>query len=185
MKPSVRNFFRKWHRDIAYFFVGLILSFSISGIALNHRRTFNSRQYSYISEDFKMAIRTDPNTIDEPYVESLLPQIGIEKNFRFFRIQNGKLRIFYEDALAEINYETGEGLKEWYRRRPLLAEMADLHQKTDEWWIWYSDIFGVGMIFIAISGMFISNGKASFKKRGWWLATIGLVFPLIFLIFLA
>ena len=35
---SILLFIRKWHRDLGYFFVGLTLSFSLSGIALNHRR---------------------------------------------------------------------------------------------------------------------------------------------------
>lgn len=184
MQPNLRNFFRKWHRDIAYFYVGLILAFSISGIALNHRGSFNSRQYTYQSELFNLSIESDEAKINEAYVQSLLPEVGIDNNYRTFRIRNGALRIYYEDAQAEINLETGEGEKEWLRKRILLAEMADLHQTTNSWWVWYSDIFGVGMLCIAISGLFIPTGDNSFKKRGWWMATIGLVFPLIFLIFL-
>ena len=184
MDTNTRNFFRKWHRDIAYFFVGLILSFSISGIALNHRTTFNSRQYAHQSEEFTFQVPQEEGSINEEYVRSILPQIGIENDYRTFRIRNGQLRIYYEDALAEIYIATGKGEKEWLKKRILLAEMADLHQTTNNWWVWYSDIFGVGMILIAVSGMFIANGRDSFKNRGWWLATIGLVFPLIFLIFL-
>jgi hypothetical protein len=50
MKAKNRDWLRKWHRDIAYYFLGMILSFAISGIALNHRTTFNSRSYIYQSE---------------------------------------------------------------------------------------------------------------------------------------
>ena len=184
MNQKTKNFFRKWHRDIAYFYVGLILAFSISGIALNHRTTFNSRQYAHKSEAFNYQLPQDAEKIDEKYVKSILPEIGIENDYRSFRIRNGALRIYYEDALAEINIETGKGEKEWLSRRILLAEMADLHQTTNKWWVWYSDIFGVGMILIALSGMFIVTGKHSFRKRGWWLAVIGMVFPLVFLFLL-
>ena len=184
MKHKFRNFCRNYHRDIAYIFVGLILSFSISGIALNHRRTFNSRQFLYESQVFTMPLPADTQLITEEFVQSKLPEIGIGNDYRSFRIQNGELRIFYDKARAEINLETGEGEKEWYGKRVLLAEMADLHQTTNPAWIWYSDIFGIGMIFIAVSGMFIASGKNSFKKRGWWMALIGLAFPLVFLIFI-
>lgn len=184
MSQKFRNFCRNYHRDIAYVFVGLILSFSISGIALNHRRTFNSRQFVYESEAFTMKLPEDRSLITEDFVKSKLPEIGIGNEYNSFRIQNGELRIFYDKARAEIKLETGEGEKEWYGKRILLKEMADLHQTTNPAWIWYSDIFGIGMIFIALTGMFISSGKNSFKKRGWYFALIGLVFPLVFLLFI-
>ncbi|MBO3698637.1 PepSY-associated TM helix domain-containing protein [Roseivirga sp. E12] len=184
MSQKFRNFCRNYHRDIAYIFVGLILAFSISGIALNHRRTFNSRQFVYESEAFNMPLPADVELITKEFVESKLPEIGIGNEYKSFRIQNGELRIFYDKARAEINLETGVGEKEWYGKRILLKEMADLHQTTNPAWIWYSDIFGIAMIFIALSGMFISSGKNSFKKRGWYMALIGMLFPLIFLIFI-
>lgn len=185
MNPKVRNFSRNWHRDIAYFFVGLILSFSISGIALNHRRTFSSREFTYNAEPIRVNMPDDPNAITEEFVKGLIPQIGMGNPYEGFRVRNGTLRVIYEKARAEIDIETGEGEKEWVGRKYVLAEMADLHQTTNPAWIWYSDIFGIAMIFISITGMFISGGKTSFKKRGWWLALIGLVFPLIFLFFIA
>lgn len=179
-----KNFCRNYHRDIAYFFVGLILAFSISGIALNHRRTFNSRQYTYQTEPLQLTLTNDIESIDEDYVKSLIPQTGIGNEYRMFRIQEGNLRIFFQDALAVVSLETGEGQAEFFGRRYGLAEMADLHQTTNPAWVWYSDIFGVAMIFIALSGMFIASGKNSFKKRGIWFALVGLIFPLTFLIFL-
>lgn len=182
MKPETRNLFRRWHRDIAYFYVGLILSFSISGIALNHRRTFNSRSYVVETELFNLQVPQDEDQIDETYVKSILPTIGIENEYRSFRISNGALRVLYDHAQAEIDIKTGEGEKEWLNKRILLAEMADLHQTTNKWWIWYSDIFGVGMILIATSGMFIAGGNQSFRKKGWIMALVGLIFPLIFLL---
>lgn len=185
MNQKVKNFFRNWHRDIAYVFVGLIISFSISGIALNHRRTFNSRQYTYQTDPLTLNLTQNQDEITEEYVKTLIPTIGIGNEFRTFRIQDGKLRIYFEDALSEVQLTTGEGETQFFGRRIGLAEMADLHQTTNPYWIWYSDIFGIAMIFIAFSGMFISGGKNSFKKRGWYLATAGIVFPLVFLFFLA
>ena len=182
MKADDRNFFRRWHRDIAYFYVGLIIAFSISGIALNHRTSFNSRQYVAQAEDFTFQLPQDEELITEEYIKGIRPQIGIENNYRTFRIRDGALRILYEDAQAEIDVKSGVGEKEWLKRRLLLGDMADLHQTTNKWWIWYSDIFGVGMLLIATSGMFIAGGKQSFRKRGWILAAIGLIFPLIFLL---
>ncbi|GHE59418.1 MULTISPECIES: PepSY-associated TM helix domain-containing protein [Roseivirga] len=179
-----KNFCRNYHRDIAYFFVGLILAFSISGIALNHRRTFNSRQYTLSSEPLTLNL-PDTEEYNDELVKSLIPQTGVGNEYRNFRIQNGNLRIYFQDAMAEVSLENGEGTLDFFGRRYGLAEMADLHQTTNSAWIWYSDIFGGAMIIIALTGMFIASGKYSFKKRGWWLALAGVAFPLVFLFWLA
>jgi len=175
---------RKWHRDIAYYFLGMILSFAISGIALNHRTTFNSRSYIYQSEPLQITLDKNATDIDDDYVRTLLPMVGIENEYRSFRMRDNELRIYYKDAQANIDINSGRGEREFLKKRILLAEIADLHQTTNEWWIWYSDIFGVAMVCLALSGACIASGKNSFKKRGWWLTLIGFTFPLIFLIFL-
>lgn len=176
-----RNLSRNWHRDIAYFFVGLIISFSISGIALNHRRTFDSRSFTYSAEPIQIQLPATAEEITEEFVQSVLPDIDMGNKYEGFQVRNGTLRIIYEKARAEVSLETGKGEKEWVGRRVGLAEMADLHQTTNVNWIWYSDIFGIAMIIIATSGMFISGGDTSFRKRGWKLALMGIIFPLVFL----
>jgi len=184
MKAKNRDWLRKWHRDIAYYFLGMILSFAISGIALNHRTTFNSRSYIYQSEPLQITLDKNATDIDDDYVRTLLPMVGIENEYRSFRMRDNELRIYYKDAQANIDINSGRGEREFLKKRILLAEIADLHQTTNEWWIWYSDIFGVAMVCLALSGACIVSGKNSFKKRGWWLTLIGFTFPLIFLIFL-
>ncbi len=180
-----RNLSRNWHRDIAYFFVGLIIAFAISGIALNHRRTFSSREFSYGVEKIKLTLPQNPDEINETFIQSILPTLDIGNAYEGFRVQNGSLRILFDKARVEVNLQTGEGEKEWIGRKYVLAEMADLHQSTTPAWIWYSDIFGIAMIIIASSGMFISGGETSFKKRGWKFALVGILFPLTFLFFIA
>jgi hypothetical protein len=174
---------RKWHRDTAYFFVGLIISFSISGIALNHRAKWNPRQYVISSEEVKIELegRTE---FDEDFSKSVLNRWQLDEKYQSERLRGENLRIYFEGGIIDLNSGTGEGTLEYIRKRPVLSEMTLLHQTTNEAWIWYSDIFGLGMLFITITGMFIARGKDSFKRRGWKLALIGIIFPLIFLFFL-
>jgi hypothetical protein len=63
--------------------------------------------------------------------------------------------------------------------------MTILHVDTSKSWIYYSDVFGVAMLTIAITGMFIVKGEHSFMRRGWKLALAGIIFPLIFLFLLS
>jgi len=137
------------------------------------------------SEPLTLQLPQGVEEYNNDIVKSIAPQVKIGNEYRRFIVQDEKLRIYFEDAMAEVSLATGEGQLDFFGRRYGLAEMADLHQTTNPAWIWYSDIFGVAMIAIALSGMFIASGKFSFKKRGWWMALIGAAFPLIFLFFLA
>ncbi len=171
---------RSLHRDISYFFVGLIIAFSVSGIALNHRTDFDPQEYTVKTENFKIDLPSDASLITEDFFKQEAKKIATEE-FRGHRIRGQEARLYFEDAFASVNLKTGEGEIEYVQTIPVLGQMTILHKTTNVWWIWFSDIFGVAMLFIAITGMFISKGKNSFKKRGWWLATIGLIFPFIFL----
>jgi hypothetical protein len=55
-----------------------------------------------------------------------------------------------------------------------------LHKNTSNFWIYYSDIFALSLITIALTGtIMIKGGKFSWKNRGWKLAIAGIIFPLL------
>jgi hypothetical protein len=176
MKLTSRN----THRDLAYFYVGLIISFSLSGIFLNHRQSWHPRRYSYDKKE----ITTSPiikDSVNEAFIAKFSKDQNIDDHVRRFNADDKNLRISYVSHDVEVELATGKGKIEYYRVTPLLGQMTQLHQDTSKWWIYYSDIFGIAMLVIAITGMFIEKGKFSFKNRGWKLALIGILFPLVFL----
>jgi hypothetical protein len=177
MKLTARN----THRDIAYFYVGLIISFALSGIFLNHRQSWHPRRYAYEKREITIAAPIQKDSINEEWVKNFSAKQKIDDHVRRFMAENGKLRISFEKNDVMIDMQTGKGQIETYRTTPLLGQMTQLHQDTSKWWIYYSDIFGIAMLTIALTGMFIEKGKLSFKSRGWKLALIGIVFPLLFL----
>lgn len=180
MKLTARN----THRDIAYFYVGLIIAFSFSGIFLNHRRSFNPRRYTVETRD----IQTKPfskDQVNETFVSQIASEFNIDDELRRFQPTEEELNISFANNDVKINMTSGVGSVTTYRTIPLLGQMTKLHVDTSNWWIYYSDLFGIGMIIIAITGMFIEKGKNSFKQRGLRLAILGIVFPLIFLFLLS
>jgi hypothetical protein len=180
MKLTARN----THRDLAYFFLGLIIAFSFSGIFLNHRQQWHPRRYTYDTKPISVtAVVKD--SINDAYIEQLTKSQQIDDVFRRFQIAENTLRVSYAMHDVEIDVATGEGKITTYKTTPLLGQMTKLHVDTSKWWIYYSDIFGVAMLVIAITGMFIERGKNSFQSRGWKLALAGILFPLIFLFLLA
>jgi hypothetical protein len=177
MKLTARN----THRDIAYFYVGLIISFSLSGIFLNHRQQWHPRRYTYERRDIRIGSRLDASVVNDAFVAQFTKAHQIDDALRQFSLDGEILRISYANHDVQLDISTGEGRIEAYRTTPLLGQMTILHQDTSNWWIYYSDIFGVAMLIIAITGMFIERGRNSFRSRGWKLALTGIVFPLVFL----
>lgn len=180
MKLTARNI----HRDFAYFYLGLIISFSLSGVFLNHRRSWHPMRYQYASKEVSLAKPVAPDQVDDTYVEGLSEEFGVNDQVRRYAVEGNTLRISYADHDAEIDLDSGKGSIGEYRQTPLLGQMTELHVTTSNWWIYYSDIFGLAMLTIAVTGMFIAKGKMSFKRRGWKLALAGILFPLVFLLFL-
>ena len=175
---------RTLHRDIAYFYVGLIIAFSFSGIILNHRKDWYPMDYTYQDKQVEVKLPSDEKMITKEFVE------GFSKNWEVtyedHRIRDNELLVYYKDnKTLDIDMATGKGNLEFKRRTPIVGDSMLLHKSTDKFWIWYSDIFGAAMLIIAITGMLIPAGKNGFKKRGWKLALLGMLFPLIFLIFLS
>ncbi len=179
---------RNTHRDIAYFFLGLIIAFSVSGIFLNHRQSWHPRRYVYDSKEITIPIPipAHKDSVNEGYITAFTQSQNINDELRRFAVDDKNiLKISYASNDVQVDITTGKGKIETYRVTPILGQMTKLHQDTSKWWIYYSDAFGIAMCIIAITGMFIEKGRNSFRSRGWWLATLGMLFPLIFLFLLS
>jgi hypothetical protein len=181
MKLTARN----THRDIAYFYLGLIIAFSFSGIFLNHRQAWHPRRYTYSSQEIVLKNAIVKDAVNDQFIAAFTEEFKIEDNLRRFNVDGNSLRISYANHDVTVDLETGKGKIETYKTTPVLGQMTKLHVDTSKWWIYYSDIFGVAMLVIAFTGMFIQKGENSFWGRGWKLALAGVIFPLIFLFLLS
>jgi hypothetical protein len=91
------------------------------------------------------------------------------------------IKIFIEDGTVFINLDTGEGLLEKTKRRPIFREVNYLHYNPIKYWTWYSDIFSGALILLGITGILIPRGARGITKRGAWLTIIGIIIPVIYL----
>ncbi|MGB0892287.1 MAG: PepSY-associated TM helix domain-containing protein [Flavobacteriaceae bacterium] len=173
---------RSLHRDFAYFYVGLIIAFSFSGIILNHRQDWYPMDYTYESKDITLTLPEDAKQISKEFLMEATKDLEVK--YDGHRIRDGKLRVYFKDnAILDADVKTGVGALEYKRKVPIIGHSMYLHKTTNSFWIWYSDIFGAAMLLIAITGILIPSGKNGFSKRGWKLAVAGMLFPLLFLIF--
>ena len=180
---NIRRINRAVHRDLGYFFTGMIIIYALSGIALNHRNDWNPN-YSIISKTLTLKVPIDILTNEKRAVNEILSEIDEKDNYRkhYFPADN-ELKIFLEGGgSVDINLDTGKTLYEKLKKRPVFFEVNLLHYNPGRAWTWFSDIFSIALIILGITGLFILKGKNGIKNRGAWLTIAGIIIPLIFLL---
>lgn len=174
---------RNLHRDLGYFYIGLIISFAFSGILMNHRESWHPEKYTVETKAITVNIPQGTD-ITEKYAEELGKQLGIDDKIRRHKVKDDELKISFEKNDVEIDLKTGKGEIVTFSKTPFISQAMKLHKNTSNWWIYYSDIFGISLITIAFTGaIMIPAGKFTFKRRGWKLALAGLLVPLLILLF--
>jgi hypothetical protein len=175
-----RKLLRILHRDFGYFIVAMTLVYSLSGILLNHRHDFNP-DYKIIITDFKTELPINGNW-SESFIKDQMKAINEDVVFKKHYINNdGQIKIFVENGEAIINPDNGNGTMQYLEKRPLIFGMNRLHRASmGTLWKWTSDLMGVILIFVAVSGMFILKGKRGLTKWGWWFVAAGVIVPVLF-----
>jgi hypothetical protein len=176
--------FRNLHRDLGYFYIGLIVSFAFSGLLMNHRDAWHPEKYTTEIKAIEVKL-PEESKINEKFSEDLGKQLGIDDKMRRYTVKKGEFKISFENHDVEIDMKTGKGEIISFVKTPIISQAMKLHKNTSNFWIYYSDIFAISLIIIALTGtIMIKAGKFSWKKRGWKLAVAGVIFPLIFLFLL-
>ena len=152
----LRRWCRVLHRDLSYFFAGMVLIYALSGIAMNHRNTFN------------------PNySVSQTHLTLTAP---LPQKERFTRVD--------AEALLErvADTQSGEAVVERLTRRPVWSALTKLHYNPGSWWTAFADIFGGGLILITFTGLVIVKGPKGLRGRGGIELAAGILVPLLFLL---
>ncbi|OCB78388.1 PepSY-associated TM helix domain-containing protein [Flavobacterium crassostreae] len=177
--------FRNLHRDLGYFYIGLIISFAFSGLMMNHREYWHPDKYTTAIKEITLQLPPEKE-LNEAYAKIVAKKLGINDKMRRQIVKKGVYRISFEKKDVEIDLQTGKGEIVSFLKTPIVSQSMSLHKSTSSFWIYYSDIFALSLIIIALTGtVMIKAGKFSWKNRGWKLALAGIVFPLLFLILFA
>lgn len=186
---SNNNNWRKWsrliHRDLSFFFSGMVLIYAISGIVMNHRDSINPN-FSIERREYKITKQwTDKNEITQAEVISLLVPLGEEENFTKYYFPNPDLmKVFLKGGSnLQVNIRTGEAVYESLTRRPIISAMARLHYNPGKWWTVFADVFAIGLVVITLTGIIMIKGNKGLMGRGGVELIAGVLLPLLFLFF--
>lgn len=178
---KIRKWFRIVHRELSYVFAGMLLVYAISGIALNHKNSFNS-QYSITRTEYRFA-PTEQSVVDQAQIDKWLAECGVagDEIQHYFPDAN-TLKVFLKgNSNLVVELSSGNAVLEQVRKRPILGSLSKLHYNPGKAWTWFSDIFAGAMVVIVLSGIFMLRGKHSLLGIGGIEFLVGVLIPLLFI----
>lgn len=172
------------HRDLSFFFAGMIVIYALSGLFMNHRNDINPN-FSIHRKEYKInEALPGKEKMDKQTVLRLLEPLGEVKNFtQFYFPAPTQMKVFLKGGSSlVVDTATGQALYESVKRRPLISPMVKLHFNPGGWWTWFADIFAVALILITLTGIWMVKGSKGLWGRGGIELAIGILIPILFLI---
>lgn len=182
---TLRRWSRDIHRDLSFFFAGVLLIYVISGLVMNHRDSIDPH-YSVKRTEYNVPYKlpaTEDVTRDD--ITKLLEPIGEEKNYtKHYFPQPGEMKVFLKGGSnLWVELDSGHVVYESVKRRPLIGSMTRLHYNPGKWWTIFSDLFAIGMVVIIVTGIVMLKGKKGIIGRGGIELLAGMAIPIVFLLF--
>lgn len=181
---KVRVWFRNIHRDLSFFFSGMILIYAISGLVMNHRDSINPH-YSVSVEHRTVENLPARASFTKDAVLALMEEMGVEESYtKHYFPKPNRLKVFLKGGSAlEADIVTGEVVYESLKRRPLISAMTTLHYNPGRWWTWFADAFAVSLLVITVTGIFMIKGKKGIWGRGGVELLLGILLPVLLMYF--
>ena len=179
-----RRLLRSLHRDAGYLCFGLTVAYALTGVLLNHLHDWNSN-YRLDKVSGKVAPFPDPASFGDRDVPGLLRAIGEkEAPTGTFRPDPATAQIFFAGGrMITADLRTGRVEGEVARRRPVLGTLNALHlNRAGRTWTILSDLYAVALAFLAVTGVLVLQGREGLSGRGWRLAALGVIVPLLFVL---
>lgn len=188
VRQSRGSLIRKWsravHRDLSFFFAGVIIIYAVSGICLNHKKEFNSnyslKRYDIVLDGHFPMKAADT---DRECLLSFVSQLPERESYtRHSATGETGVKIFFKGGSSlDIDLADGTAVYEKLRKRPVLGAFSRLHYNPSRWWTWFSDIFAVSLVLITVTGIIMLKGPKGLWGRGGIELIAGIIIPLLFI----
>jgi len=166
---SINYYMRTLHRDIGFLVIGFTLIFCISGILLIFRETEFLKKEQIVEKT--MSPNMEGSDISKALHLRDFKILKEEGNIIYF--QNGN----YDKSTGNISYSTKE-------LPSFLNKLNNIHKTSSKSFIhWFTLIYGVALLFLAVSSFWMYKPKTKMFRRGIGFAAIGFVIAAIVMFF--
>jgi len=161
----------------------MLLVYAISGIALNHKDTYNS-QFTIERKTFRVSNPIPQTSINKALVlKWLLPLDESDNYTKHYFPEHDILKVFLKGGSnVVIDLRTGEGIFESVKKRPVIGALSRLHYNPSKAWTLFADVFAVALLLIIVSGLFMLRGRHGLWGLGGIELLLGILIPLIFML---
>ena len=168
-KRSLAYYMRIWHRYAGFFIVGLVIVYGLSGITLIFRDTDFLKKEKKISVNLSAGINP--------------AELGSALRMREFKVEKTEGDITYFKG-GFYNSTTGVAEQTVKELVFPLNKLTNLHKTPSKNVLhWFTLSFGVVMLFLAVSSLFMFKTTTKVFRKGILVAAAGAVFVLILLMF--
>jgi hypothetical protein len=166
-KRSIHRIMRALHRDAGFLILGFVIIYSLSGIVLVYRDT------DFMKHDVKVERELAPNIPDE--------QLGMEIRMPGFKVERTEGDMVYFPG-GSYNRTTGAASMTMKQVRFPFNKFIDLHKiMSNKSMHWFTILFGVVLLFMAISSFWMFKSNTKNFKRGIIFAVAGIVITVLLL----
>ena len=176
-KINLSRWIRIIHRDLGFLMVGISLVYAVSGITLNHIKDTDPA-FETTEVELQIEKGLTAETLPEACRKANMPNIK-----RTMPMNEDHFQLLLEGGIGVYNVSTGELNYEVHRINELIFWINRMHYNRLNGWHPIADCFAIALIFFAISGLFMVKGKKGIAGSGKWLLLIGLLIPLLYVIF--
>lgn len=177
-----RNWLRALHRDAGYLAVGLTVVYALSGLAVNHLADWDPNFVSYQRE---VNVPGPYPAGDEEAAARVLGALAITARPReVYRASPTQLEISFDKRSLHVDLASGRVVDEGQSPRFFLRVANWLHlNRGKKAWRVFADGYAVGLLFLAVSGMFMLPGRRGIRGRGALFVSVGVAMPVLYLVF--
>jgi len=178
-KFLLRPWVRAIHRDMGYTAVGLTLVYALSGLAVNHIADWDPNFHNY-ERTVELGQLPDGATDDE-LAATVAGKLNIEGKPREVYRAGDELEVLYDHRSLHVSTKTGHVIDEGQKPRFLIRVANWLHlNRGKKAWTYFADAYAAGLLFLAISGLFMIPGKRGLFGRGAVFLAIGIAVPVLY-----
>lgn len=178
-----RPWLRAFHRDVGYVAVGLTVIYAVSGLAVNHIADWDPN-FTNLQGTHEVGGPLPDD--DEAASKQVLERLGIRDKPKEVYREGDELEILFERRTLHVASQTGHVVDEEQRPRFFVRFANWLHlNRGKKAWTYFADAYACGLLFLAMSGLFMLPGKKGLIGRGAFFVALGVAIPIVYVTLIA